>query len=93
MGNCPTVRYGGGISWNIRAGHGCIGCFAPNFWDGYGPAYDRLPPPVPFFPNITVDQVGVAAVAGIGAVAVLHGTGMATRSTYRGRRRDGRRRS
>ena len=86
MGNCPTVRYGGGVSWNIKAGHGCIGCFAPDFWDSYGPAYDRLPPPIPFFPNITVDQVGVAAVAGIGAVALVHGTGMATRSTYRARK-------
>ncbi len=86
MGNCPTVRYGGGVSWNIRAGHGCIGCFAPDFWDSYGPAYDRLPPPIPFFPNITVDQVGVAAVAGIGAVALAHGTGMAARSAYRARK-------
>jgi hydrogenase small subunit len=92
MGNCPTVRYGGGVSWNIRAGHGCIGCFAPGFWDGgYLPAYERLPPPVPPFPAITVDQLGVAAVAGIGAVAVAHGTGMAVRSAHR--RRSERRRA
>ena len=86
MGNCPTVRYGGGVSWNIRAGHGCIGCFMPNFWDAYEPSYKRLGSPVPFFPNLTADQLGLAAVVGIGAVAVAHGTGMATRSSYRARK-------
>ena len=86
MGNCPTVRYGGGVSWNVRAGHGCIGCFMPNFWDAYEPSYKRLGSPVPFFPNLTADQLGLAAVAGIGAVAVAHGTGMATRSSYRARK-------
>jgi hydrogenase small subunit len=86
MGNCPQVRYGDGVSWNIRAGHGCVGCFMPNFWDGYGPAYKRLGSPVPFMPNLTVDAVGVLAVGGIGAVAVAHGTGMAARSSYRRRK-------
>jgi hydrogenase small subunit len=90
MGNCPTVRYGDGVSWNVRAGHGCIGCFAPNFWDGYSPAYRRLGSPIPFFPSLTVDTVGAALVGGIGVVAVAHGTGMASRSKYRARiaRRD-----
>jgi hydrogenase small subunit len=85
MGNCPTVRYGDGVSWNVRAGHGCIGCFAPNFWDGYSPAYRRLGSPVPFFPSLTVDTVGAALVGGIGVVAVAHGAGMASRSKYRER--------
>ncbi len=86
MGNCPTARYGGGVSWNIRAGHGCIGCFMPNFWDGYAPAYRRLGSPVPFMPTLTVDQVGLLAVGGIAGVAVAHGTGMASRSKYRARK-------
>ncbi len=79
MGNCPTVRYGEGVSWNIRAGHGCVGCVMPDFWDQMGPAYKRLPPPLPFFPNITTDMVGAAMVGGIGAVAGVHAVGMGVR--------------
>ena len=79
MANCPTARYGAGTSWNVRAGHGCIGCTMPDFWDSMGSAYKRLPPFVPFFPNITADQVGVAMVAGITAVAAVHAVGMGTR--------------
>jgi hydrogenase small subunit len=79
MANCPTVRYGGGISWNVRAGHGCVGCTMPHSWDAMGPAYKRLPPVIPFLPNITADQVGVAMVAGITAVAGAHAVGMGVR--------------
>ena len=79
MANCPTVRYGGGTSWNVRAGAGCIGCTMPNSWDAMGPAYKRLPPVIPFLPSVTVDQVGVAMVAGITAVAGVHAVGMGVR--------------
>ncbi len=79
MANCPTARYGAGISWNVRAGAGCIGCTMPHFWDAMGAAYRRLPPVVPFLPNVTVDQVGVAMVAGITAVAGVHAVGMGVR--------------
>jgi hydrogenase small subunit len=85
MGNCPTVRYGSGTSWNIRAGHGCIGCVTPDFWDQMGPAYRRLPPPLPFFPNVTTDMLGAGLVAGIGAVAAAHAVGMGVRFKRRGR--------
>ncbi len=84
MANCPTVRYGDGTSWNVRAGHGCIGCTMPDFWDAMGSAYKRLPPVVPFFPNITADQVGVAMVGGIALVAGAHAVGMGTRFKRRG---------
>lgn len=85
MGNCPTARYGGGVSWNIRAGHGCIGCVTPDFWDQMGPAYRRLPSPVPFFPTFTTDAVGAALVGGIGAVAGAHAAGMTIRFKRRAR--------
>ncbi len=49
--NCPTVRYGEGASWTVKAGHGCIGCTMPGFWDAMTPAYRRLPPPLPFMPT------------------------------------------
>lgn len=85
MGNCPTARYGEGVSWNVRAGHGCVGCVTPEFWDLMGPAYKRLPAPIPFLPNVTTDMVGALAVGGIGAVASAHAVGMGIRFKRRGR--------
>ncbi len=79
MANCPTARYGDGVSWNVRAGAGCIGCTMPNAWDAMLPAYMRLGSPVPFLPNLTVDTVGAVLVGGIGGVAALHGVGMMAR--------------
>jgi hypothetical protein len=54
----------------------------PSFWDAMGPAYARLPAPLPFAPNVTADQIGHAAVAGVAAVTVVHGAA----SWVRGRR-------
>jgi hydrogenase small subunit len=71
--NCPTIGYAEGTSWPVQAGHGCIGCTTPRFWDAMGPAYARLPPPLGFAPNITADQIGQAAVAGVAALTVVHG--------------------
>jgi hydrogenase small subunit len=85
MGNCPTVRYGQAASWNVRAGHGCIGCVTGDFWDQMGPAYRRLPAPVPFLPWLTTDLAGGAVVGGIGAVAGAHAVGMTIRFKRRGR--------
>ena len=33
--NCSVVRYNSGTNWPIGAGHGCIGCSEPQFWDKY----------------------------------------------------------
>jgi hydrogenase small subunit len=38
---CPTVRWNQGTSFPIQAGHGCIGCSEPGFWDD-GPLYQPL---------------------------------------------------
>ncbi|MEW6225304.1 MAG: hydrogenase small subunit [Chloroflexota bacterium] len=76
FGNCASVRFGEGTSWPVRAGHGCIGCTMPDFWDAMSPFYLRLPSPVPPFPNLTVDMVGAGLVAGVGGLAVVHGMGM-----------------
>ncbi len=80
FGNCATQRFAEGTSWPIQAGHGCIGCTMPDFWDAMSPFYRRLPSPVPFFPNVTADGVGTALVGGIGAVAAAHGAGMYVRT-------------
>ncbi len=74
--NCPTVRYADATSWNVKAGAGCIGCTMPGFWDAMSPFSTRLPPPVPFLPNVTTDQYGQLLVGGVAALAAVHGTGM-----------------
>ncbi len=41
--NCSKVRWNGNTSWPIRAGHGCVGCTEPHFWDSLGNVYQTLP--------------------------------------------------
>jgi hydrogenase small subunit len=79
MGNCPTVRYGEKTSWNVRSGHGCMGCMTPSFWNEMGSAYKRLPAPVPFLPNVTTDMIGGLVVGGIAGVTAVHAVGMGVR--------------
>ena len=78
--NCPTARYGEGTSWPVKAGAGCIGCTMPGFWDTMSPFSRRLPSPVPFAPNLTADQVGLAAVVGVGGLAAVHGAASIARA-------------
>ena len=33
--NCPTIKFNGGTSWPVQAGHGCIGCVEQRFFDKY----------------------------------------------------------
>ena len=35
--NCSKLRFNSHTSWPIQAGHGCIGCSEPNFWDTMKP--------------------------------------------------------
>lgn len=35
--NCSKLRFNSHTSWPIQAGHGCIGCSEPSFWDRMGP--------------------------------------------------------
>ena len=41
--NCPTVKWNDGTCWPIAAGHGCVGCASPHFWDQMTPFYQELP--------------------------------------------------
>ena len=40
--NCPLVKYNDGLSWPVQAGHPCIGCSEPDFWDTMTPFYQSL---------------------------------------------------
>ncbi len=35
--NCSRERFNQHTSWPVQAGHGCIGCSEPDFWDTMGP--------------------------------------------------------
>ncbi len=39
--NCPTAKFNDGTSWPVEAGHPCIGCSQPNFWDEMTPFYEE----------------------------------------------------
>lgn len=73
--NCPTQRWNGGTQWPIGAGHGCVGCSEPQFWDTMTPFYDRLPHVAGFGLSTTVDSVGVGVVVGTAALFAAHGAG------------------
>lgn len=40
--NCSIVKWNDGTSWPIQAGHPCIGCSEPGFWDKMSPFYKSL---------------------------------------------------
>jgi [NiFe] hydrogenase small subunit len=37
--NCPSQKFNDNTSWPVQAGHPCIGCSEPNFWDTMTPFY------------------------------------------------------
>lgn len=39
--NCPKVLFNQ-TNWPVQAGHPCIGCSEPNFWDTMSPFYKRI---------------------------------------------------
>ncbi len=72
--NCSTERFNQHVNWPIGAGHGCMGCSEPNFWDTMGPLEKPLDSHLVMGLNSTVDKIGTtlltATVVGIGAHAV-----------------------
>jgi len=40
--NCPVAKFNDGTSWPVEAGHPCIGCSEPDFWDKFTPFYEEL---------------------------------------------------
>lgn len=74
--NCSRVRFNQGVSWPVMAGHGCMGCTEPKFWDKMAPLEKPIADQALFSlgGEATIDKVGVgltaATVAGIGVHAV-----------------------
>jgi [NiFe] hydrogenase small subunit len=40
--NCSIAKFNDGTSWPVQAGHPCIGCSQPEFWDKFTPFYEEL---------------------------------------------------
>jgi hydrogenase small subunit len=78
--NCPTVRWNDGTSWPVKSGHGCIACASHRFWDTRSPFYDRLPHVSGFGVDVPVSKIGFAAIAGVAALTVAHGIGVAVKN-------------
>jgi hydrogenase small subunit len=78
--NCPIVRWNEATSWPIGAGHGCVGCSEPNFWDTMTPFYERLPSVPGFGVEVTADQVGLGILAAVTGAFAIHGVASAIRA-------------
>jgi len=68
---CSTIRWNGGLSFPIQAGHPCIGCSEDGFWDKGG-FYNRLTNIEQFGIEENADKVGGTAAAVVGAAAAAH---------------------
>ncbi len=80
---CPIFQWNSGTSWPIGAGHPCIGCTEPNFWDTMTPFYNRLPGIGVLGIERSADLWGAAlavgALGGIAAHAAATGISQARR--------------
>lgn len=85
MANCPTVRFNDGTSWPVKAGHGCVGCTMPRFWDQMSPFYRRLPTVPGFASDVTADQIGLGFVGAVAGLAAAHAGVRAVRHLRRTR--------
>jgi len=73
--NCSIVRYNSGTNWPIGAGHGCIGCSEPQFWDKYATerpmADSHIKAPTGGVEK-TVDQFGLGLLTAAGVGIAIH---------------------
>jgi quinone-reactive Ni/Fe-hydrogenase small subunit len=76
--NCSIIRYNSGTNWPIGAGHGCIGCSEPQFWDKY--AYERpmvdakIKAPTGGVEK-SVDEFGLGLLTAAGVGIAIHAMG------------------
>ncbi len=75
---CAVLKWNEGTSFPIEAGHGCLGCSEPKFWDA-GSFYKPLSQST----LLDARTVGVAAAVGI---AVGVGAGVASRAVQKNAR-------
>lgn len=73
--NCPIVRWNDGMNWPVGAGHGCIACAAPDFFERamYEPVPIDIASPPDFYPSVEQPKPAMttAGAATLGAVGGL----------------------
>jgi hydrogenase small subunit len=69
---CPIFQWNTRTSWPIGAGHPCIGCTEPHFWDTMTPFYGRLPNVGGFAVERRADTIGAALAIGAAAGVATH---------------------
>ena len=79
--NCSKNKFNQHTSWPVQAGHGCMGCSEPDFWDKMGPfeepVADKLYNTVfgGMGADATADKIGIgvltATAVGIAAHAII----------------------
>lgn len=76
--NCSRERFNQHTSWPVAAGHGCIGCSEPDFWDTMAPfekpVADRLFHSVfdGLGADATADKIGIGILALTGVAIAAH---------------------
>jgi quinone-reactive Ni/Fe-hydrogenase small subunit len=72
--NCSRERFNQHTSWPVQAGHGCIGCSEPDFWDTMAPFEEPLANKK--FESIgadaTADSIGSSILLVAGAAMAAH---------------------
>jgi len=81
--NCPSVRFNDGTSWPVKAGHGCVGCGAYNFWETKSPFYERLPNVPGFGFDVSAGKIGIGITAAVAGATAVHGIASAIRDRMR----------
>ncbi len=71
--NCPVVQWNDHTSWPVKAGHGCIACASPRFWDHMSPFYDRLPNVPGFGVEASAGELGLGMVGAVALGVSVHG--------------------
>ncbi len=79
--NCSKLRFNSHTNWPIGAGHGCIGCSEPNFWDTMSPFEEPISnrlitPLTSAFGGLgadkVADSVGIVALSAAGIGIAMH---------------------
>ena len=70
---CATTKWNNGTSFPIEAGHGCLGCSEPDFWDA-GSFYQALSVPLGDVTRTALYAGGAAVAAGV-ALGALNRAG------------------
>jgi quinone-reactive Ni/Fe-hydrogenase small subunit len=79
--NCSIIRYNEAVNWPIGAGHGCIGCSEPQFWDKYATerplADSRIKAPTGGVEK-SVDEFGLGLLTAAGIGIAIHAVASAS---------------